>query len=325
MSSFPLDLHAASPAAERSIAVIIPCFNEALTIGAVVREFRQQLPEAVIYVFDNNSSDATVEAAKEAGAIVHFEHRQGKGFVVQSMFRRVDADIYIMVDGDATYPAPAVRQLLQPVLDDRADMVVGSRLLPGSQSEFRLVNRVGNRLFVHALRRIFDARLTDLLSGYRVFTRRCVERLPLFSGGFDTEIEMTMRALQHGMRIVEVPVDLTNRPHGSHSKIHVLRDGVVIFTSMLAMFRDYKPLAFFGTIGLILVALALVPGSIVIVQYLQTGLIRRIPSAILAVGLGLSGLITIVVGVILHTIAQRFRELEFHIDRVARRASRGRE
>ena len=136
---------------------------------------------------------------------------------------------------------------------------------------------------------------------------------------------MTMRALQHGMRIVEVPVDLMNRPPGSLSKIHVVRDGVVIFTSMLAMFRDYKPLAFFGTIGLILVALSLVPGSIVIVQYLQTGLIRRIPSAILAVGLGLSGLITVVVGVILHTIAQRFRELEFHIDRVARRARRGRE
>lgn len=305
--------------------MVIPCYNEALTIGSVVRAFRENLPEAMVYVFDNNSTDATVDVAREAGAIIHFEHRQGKGFVVQSIFREVDADIYIMVDGDATYPATAVRQLLEPVLDGRADMVVGSRLHPGAQSEFRFLNRFGNQLFVHALRRIFDARLTDLLSGYRVFTRRCAERLPLFGGGFETEIEITMRALQHGMRIVEVPVDLTNRPHGSHSKIHVLRDGLLILTSMLALFRDYKPLSFFGTIGLMLVGLSLVPGSIVIVQYLQTGLIHRLPSAILAVGLGLSGLITIVVGVILHTIAQRFRELEFHIDRVARGAQRDRE
>lgn len=311
-------LPAAFPKKAPKIAVLIPCLNEATTVGAVIRAFRQELPEAEIYVFDNNSTDATAEIARAEGARVHFERRQGKGYVVQSMFRKVRADVYVMVDGDATYPATAVRSLIEPILDDRADMVVGSRLHASAQSDFRALNRFGNQAFVFALARIFDARLTDLLSGYRAFNSRFVERLPLFSGGFDTEIEMTVRALQQRLRIEEVPVDLSQRPAGSNSKIHIVRDGVLILTSMLALFRDYKPLSFFGAIGLVLIAMGLIPGGIVINQFLDTGLIHRIPSAILAVGLTLSGLMAIVVGIILHTVAQRFRELEFHIDSVAR-------
>lgn len=322
MSLSPQDLAPPFPRPAPKIAVLIPCLNEAITIGKVVNDFREQLPEAEIFVFDNNSTDGTAEIARQAGATICFEPRQGKGYVVQSMFRMVQADVYVMVDGDATYPADAVRRLIQPILEDRADMVVGSRLHSGARSDFRALNRIGNQAFVFALARIFNAHLTDLLSGYRAFNRRAVERLPLFSGGFDTEIEMTVRALQHHLRIEEIPVDLCHRPAGSTSKIHIVRDGLLLSGSMLALFRDYKPLSFFGVIGLVLIGLGLIPGTIVIRQFLETGLIHRLPSAILAVGMILSGLMSMVAGIILHTIAQRFRELEFHIDSVARQMHR---
>jgi len=302
---------------ERRIAVLIPCHNEELTIEQVVSAFRAELPQASVYVFDNNSTDRTVEIAREAGAIIVYEKRQGKGNVVQTMFRSVDADVYIMVDGDDTYPAEAVHRLIEPILADDADMVIGSRLQKNTRSEFRALNRFGNRFYLFVLHRIFNVKITDLLSGYRAFNRRFVAGTPLFGGGFETEAEMTIRAMQRRFRVVEVPIDLRSRPEGSHSKIRVVRDGIVILKSMLALFRDYKPLSFFGFIGLILIGLGLVPGTIVAVEYFRTGLVGRFPSAILAVGLVLSGLISIVVGIILHTIAQRFRELDFHLQSLA--------
>ncbi len=300
--------------ASLQIAVLIPCRSEALTIGRVIDDFRKELPRAAIYVFDNNSTDGSADEVRRAGAQIMYERRQGKGHVVRSMFRRVKADVYVMVDGDGTYPASAVRDLIQPIINGEADMVIGSRLHEDSRSEFRWLNLAGNRLFCWFLARIFNQGVGDLLSGYRAFSRRFVAGTPLFAGGFDTEAEMTIRALARGLRIVEIPVDLSPRPPGSHSKIRVVRDGLVILRSMLALFRDYKPLSFFGAIGLFLIALGFVPGTIVIVQYLRTGLIFRIPSAILAVGLTLSGLIFIVVGIILHVIAQRFRELDFQLE-----------
>lgn len=299
------------------VAVLIPCHNEELTIRQVVSAFRTELPDARIYVFDNNSSDRTAEVAEEAGAIVMYEPRQGKGNVVQSMFRVVDADIYVMVDGDDTYPADAVQRLIAPIADDSADMVIGSRLQHGTQSDFRALNRFGNRMYLFVLYRIFGVRITDLLSGYRAFNRRFVRGTPLFGGGFETEAEMTIRAMQRRFRVVEVPVDLRSRPEGSHSKIRIVRDGTIILQSMLALFRDYKPLSFFGAVGLILIALGFVPGTMVIVEYIRTGLIGRMPSAILAVGIVLTGFISILVGIILHTIAQRFRELDAHIQTIA--------
>jgi glycosyltransferase involved in cell wall biosynthesis len=309
------------------IAVLIPCHNEELTIGRVVMSFREQLPTAEIYVFDNNSTDETPRLAREAGATVMYEHRQGKGNVVQTMFRTVNADVYVMVDGDDTYPADAVHTLIAPVLDERADMVIGSRLQDGSRSEFRALNRLGNRLYIFVLTRMFGVRLSDLLSGYRAFSRRFVAGTPLFGGGFETEAEMTIRAVQRRFRVVEVSVDLRSRPQGSASKIRIVRDGVVILKSMLALFRDYKPLAFFGAVGLVLIGCGLIPGVIVILEFMRTGLIGRIPSAILAVGIILSGLISIVVGIILHTIAQRFRELDVSLqalaDQLRRAGNRG--
>jgi glycosyltransferase involved in cell wall biosynthesis len=323
VTTAPATRERVSPSRSMRIAVLIPCHNEEMTIERVVNGFRSELPSAQIYVFDNNSSDRTVEVAKAAGAIVMHEPRLGKGNVVQSMFREVDSDVYIMVDGDDTYPAEAVHRLIAPILDGTADMVIGSRMQQGNRSEFRALNRFGNWMYLFVLRGMFGRGLTDLLSGYRAFNRRFVTGTPLFGGGFETEAEMTIRAVTRRFRVQEVPVDLRSRPEGSRSKIRILRDGTVILKSMFALFRDYKPLAFFGSIGVFLVLLALAPGIWVISDFLKTGTIERLPSAILAVGLVLSGLISIVMGVILHVIAQRFRELQASLQMIADELRRG--
>jgi glycosyltransferase involved in cell wall biosynthesis len=295
------------------IAVLVPCYNEEITIGQVVTDFRAVLPQADIYVFDNNSTDQTVEEARRAGATVFHERRQGKGFVVQAMFSNVDADVYVMVDGDGTYPPAAVSRLIAPVLGGEADMVVGSRLHAESKSQFKQANRWGNRLVLAVLNTIFKVRLTDILSGYRAFSRRFVKNLPLFGGGFEIETELTIKAVARAYRIVEVPIDLVHRPKGSHSKIRFVQDGAIILNTILALFRDYKPLTFFGVIGLVFFLLGLIPGVIVIIEFLNTGLVLRLPSAVLAVGLVLCGLLSITIGLILHSIARRSQELEYQL------------
>lgn len=297
----------------RNVAVLIPCYNEELTVGAVVRQFRETLPEADIYVFDNNSTDRTIEEARAAGALVVREGRQGKGYVVQSMFYRVDADVYVMVDGDATYDPKAVRALLAPVLDGEADMVVGSRLHGESASEFRALNRMGNRMFLAVLNGIFDVRLTDILSGYRAFSRDFVKNVPLFAAGFQIEVELTIKALERGYRIVEVPTNLISRPEGSFSKIKHFHDGVLILAMIMSLFRDYKPLTFFGGLGILLFGAGLIFGAPVILEFFKTGLVPRLPSAVLAVGFVLSGLLTMAVGLVLHTTVRRFQELEHQL------------
>lgn len=299
------------------IAILVPCYNEEATVGEVVKAFRHELPAASIYVVDNNSTDRTVERAVAAGAILLREPRQGKGFVVQSMFRRVDADVYVMVDGDATYPANAVHQLIAPVLKGEADMVVGSRLRPGLQSEFRELNRWGNRLVLALLNSIFKVKLTDILSGYRAFNRKFVKGVPLFGGGFEIETELTIKAIARGLRIAEIPTVLTARPEGSHSKINFFRDGTIILNTLLALFRDYKPLTFFGSVGVLLVLLALVPGLMAVVESISRGTAVRLPLAVLATGLGLCGLLSLTVGLILHSIARRSQNLEYQLEMLA--------
>jgi glycosyltransferase involved in cell wall biosynthesis len=294
-------------------AILIPCYNEELTIGQVVRDFRAEIPGAEIYVFDNNSTDRTAELAREAGAQVVYERRQGKGFVVQSMFCQVEADVYVMVDGDGTYPAGEVHKLIQPILLGEAEMVVGSRLMEASDSEFRLLNRLGNGFFLEVINFIFKVKLSDVLSGYRAFNREFVKSIPVFGGGFETEVELTIKALARGYRITEVPVRLTSRPEGSFSKIRIVQDGLVILNTILTLFRDYKPLTFFGGMGLFLIVLGFVPGVVVIVEFIKTGLVPRLPSAVLAVGLVLSGMLLFVVGLVLHTITRRFQELEHQL------------
>lgn len=299
-----------------SIAILIPCYNEELTVAGVIADFHEQLPHATIYVFDNNSTDRTAEIARRAGAVVLQERRQGKGFVVQSMFRMIEADVYVMVDGDATYPASEVRHLIAPLQRGEADMVVGSRLHTESNSTFRSLNLLGNQIFLSTLNSIFRVRMTDILSGYRAFSREFVKTVPLVGGGFEVETELTIKALEAGFRVAEVPVNLTTRPEGSCSKIRPFHDGLRILGTIFALFRDYKPLTFFGTLALILLGLGLIPGVVVIVEYLTTGAVYRVPSAILAVGAVLLGMLMFTAGLILHSMTRRIRELEYQLRRM---------
>lgn len=300
-------------AKRQRIAVVIPCYNEELTIAHVVAQFRAELPDAAIYVFDNNSTDRTVELALGAGARVRHELRRGKGYVVQSIFRQVDADVYVIVDGDGTYPSAAVHDLIAPVLARKADMVVGSRLHALSESEFEPVNRWGNRLVLGLLRAIFGVRLTDILSGYRAFDRRFAKNLALFGGGFEIETELTIKAVARGYRILEVPVNLTARPEGSHSKIHLFRDGMLILTTILTLFRDYKPLTFFGSLGLVCMITAALSALPVISDYLRTGLVGHLAFAVLALGVGFAGMLLITIGLLLHSIARRSQEMDYQL------------
>jgi glycosyltransferase involved in cell wall biosynthesis len=303
------------------VVILIPCFNEELTIASVISRFHDELPEARIYVFDNNSTDQTVARARENGAIILHERRQGKGFVVQRMFRDINADIYVMVDGDGTYPAASVHALLEPVMIGDADMVIGSRLDPSSQSQFGLMNWLGNYFFLFLTRTLFDARIKDMLSGYRVFGRNIVKQLPLLSSGFEIETELTIKALERGYRVIELPVHLSNRPPGSYSKIRHVQDGLLILKMIFSLARDYKPLTVFGTIGLLFVAASLVPGTSLVLEFTRTGLVSRIPSAILTAALALSGLISGMVGLVLHTIARRFQELDLQMRVLGRELS----
>lgn len=299
-------------APDAGVAVLIPCYNEELTIAEVVRQFREELPGAEICVFDNNSSDRTAEVARQAGAEVFFERRQGKGYVVQSMFRKIKADIYVIVDGDGTYPASAVSRLIEPVQRREADMVIGSRLARTSKSHFRFLNRFGNRFFLVLLQFIFGVRLTDLLSGYRCFSRRLVRGLPLFGGGFETEAEMTVKALQRGFTIIEVPVDLKERPKGSHSKIRLVQDGLVILNCMLVLLRDYKPLTFFGGLGAVLLLAGAIPAVMAGIQFSRTGSLSPMEVLWGVILLG-AGSAACTVGLVLHSITRRFQELDSQI------------
>jgi hypothetical protein len=229
------------------------------------------------------------------------------------MFAQVEADVYIMVDGDDTYPAGEVHKLMEPILLGKAEMVVGSRLMPSSDSEFRLLNKLGNGFFLRVINFILKVKLSDVLSGYRVFSRQFVKNIPVFGGGFETEVELTVKALARGYRITELPVRLTARPEGSFSKIRIVHDGFVILNTIISLVRDYKPLTFFGGMGLVVIVLGFVPGIVVIVEFIKTGLVPRLPSAVLAVGLVLSGMLLLVVGILLHTITRRFQELEHQL------------
>jgi Glycosyl transferase family 2 len=223
-----------------------------------------------------------------------------------------------MVDGDATYSPSEVHRLIAPILNDEADMVVGSRMHAESKSDFKRLNRFGNRVFLSVINYIFKVKLTDILSGYRAFSRKFVSEIALFGGGFEIETELTIRALGRGYRIVEVPADLGARPEGSHSKIKIVSDGLLILNTILALFRDYKPLTFFGSLGLLFIFAGLIPGTVVIVEFIQTGLVPRFPSAILAVGLVLCGVLLILAGLIVHTIVRRFQEFDHSLRVMAR-------
>lgn len=297
-----------SASASPSIAVLIPCYNEAPTITKVVGDFRRELPNATIYVYDNNSRDDTATLARAAGAIVATERRQGKGFVIQSMFRDVIADVYIMVDGDDTYPAASVHDLLRPVLAGEADLAVGNRLVEFEKGSYRGLHVFGNHLVVKSINFIFKAKMQDVMSGYRAFSRRLVQSVPAISRGFEVETELTLQTLYRNLLIVEIPIHYGTRPEGSFSKLSTFRDGAKVLLKIVDIFKAYRPLLFFGLIGALFAIAGLALGSIPISEYIATGRIARFPTAILAAALEIMAFVSISCGVVLDSINHHFRE-----------------
>ncbi|MEC4183333.1 glycosyltransferase family 2 protein [Adlercreutzia sp. R21] len=310
-ASNPEATAAAVEAARRGegVAVLIPCYNEAPTIAKVVRDFREAMPEAVVYVYDNNSSDGTAELAAEAGAVVRRESRQGKGNVVRSMFRDVEADYYLMVDGDDTYPAGAAGDLVAPIAADEADMTVGDRLSNGSygKENDRPFHGFGNDLVRWLIRLIYGYSFDDVMTGYRAFSRAFVKTMPVMSGGFQVETEVSIWAVDRRWRVADVPVDYRDRPEGSVSKLSTVGDGMLVLAAIASLFRDYRPMAFFGWLALVLAALGLLAGVPVVAEYLDTGLVARLPSAVLAVALVLCAALSLTAGLILDTVARSHR------------------
>jgi glycosyltransferase involved in cell wall biosynthesis len=291
------------------IAVLVPCFNEEVTIAKVVHDFRQQLPTATVYVYDNNSSDDTAEIAASAGAVVVREKRQGKGFVMASMFEDIDADVYVLVDGDDTYPADKVRALIRPIVEEEADMVVGTRLVEHDDQSFCPLHIFGNALVVRLVNMVFNSHLTDIMSGYRAFNRGFVKEVPLVSKGFEVETQMTLQALYYDFVIAEVPIHYGRRPEGSHSKLRTFSDGAKVLLKIFDIFKDYRPLRFFLAIAALMCSLGLLIGSVPIVEFIGTGKILHFPSAVLASGVMVIAVIAAAIGIILDSINHRLREL----------------
>lgn len=292
------------------IAVLVPCYNEELTIEKVIKDFKKELPEAEIYVYDNNSKDKTAEIAKKAGAIVRTENRQGKGNVVRTMFREIDADIYVMVDGDDTYPVEFVHELIKPVRDDEADMVIGDRLSNGTyQQEIKKnFHEFGNNLVRGSINLLFNNKLKDIMTGYRVFNKIFVKNMPVMSPKFELETEMTLFALDKKFRIKEIPIVFRERPEGSESKINTVSDGIKVIKTIIKMFKDHKPLRFFTIIAMILLVIGVIIGTPVLIEFFNTHYITKVPSAILATGIVTLAVIAEQCGVILHTIVKQHRE-----------------
>lgn len=294
-----------------SIAVLIPCYNEAITIAKVIDDFKRELPEATIYVYDNNSSDDTAEIARKHGAIVRREPRQGKGNVVRSMFREIDADYYIMVDGDDTYPAEAARNLIAPLESGEADMTVGDRLSNGSYGDEndRAFHGFGNNLVRWLIKAIYGYAFDDVMTGYRAFNRVFVKTMPVLSSGFQIETELSIHAVDKRWKIVDVPIEYRDRPEGSESKLSTFGDGAKVLMAIASLFKEYRPLAFFGWFALLFLILGLAAGIPVIAEYISTEYITKIPSAILAVGLVFCGVISLASGAILDTVAKSNRKM----------------
>ena len=292
------------------IAILIPCFNEELTIGKVIDDFRGALPKADIYVCDNNSTDDTVAVSNKHDAIVKKEFRQGKGSVVRAMFKQVDADIYVMVDGDDTYPVDCIDQLLQPVIEGYADMVVGDRHSAGfyQAENKRNLHGFGNNLVKTLINFLFRSDLKDIMSGLRVFNKEFVKLISINSDGFEVETEMTLHALDKKYRIIEVPISYKDRPEGSYSKLNTISDGIRVIKTIFWVFKDYKPLYFFGVMSLFFFFLSMVIGTPVVVEFVQTGYINKVPSAILSTGLMLISVLSLFSAFILDTMVKQHRE-----------------
>ncbi|NUR14592.1 MAG: glycosyltransferase [Bradyrhizobium sp.] len=295
--------------AQLRIAVLVPCYNEEAAVAAVVADFRKALPSAAIYVYDNNSRDRTAAVAREAGAIVRSERRQGKGHVVRRMFADVEADVYVLVDGDATYDAPSAPGMIDRLLDDHLDMVVGLRV-DQVQAAYRLGHRTGNRMLTGFLASTFGHAFKDILSGYRVFSRRFVKSFPVLSDGFEIETELAVYALELSLPVAEVETPYYARPEGSFSKLNTWRDGFRILGTILKLYRSERPLRFFTGIGILLAMVSVILAIPIVITFIETGLVPRLPTAVLSMGLMIMALLSLSSGLVLDTVTRGRREMK---------------
>ncbi len=293
-----------------SIAVLIPCYNEAKTIEKVIQDYRAALPEATIYVYDNNSTDDTAQLAAAAGAVVRAEYRQGKGNVIRSMFREIEADCYLMIDGDDTYPAEHAREMCELVVNKKADMVIGDRLSSTYFTENkRPFHNMGNRIVRGLINFIFQAKVQDIMTGYRAFSHSFVKTFPVLSKGFEIETEMTIHSLDKNFLLQEVPVSYRDRPAGSESKLNTYRDGFRVLKTIGRLFKEYKPAGFFSLFAALFFAVSLVFGIPVFVEYFSTGLVLRFPTLIFAGFMLVVALLLLICGLILDVIVKKHRQL----------------
>lgn len=295
---------------DKKIAVLIPCYNEAVTIEKVIKDYKKALPNADIYVYDNNSTDGTDKIAKKAGAIVRYEYRQGKGNVIRTMFREIDADCYLMIDGDDTYPSENAKEMCDLVLYGRADMVIGDRLSSTYFSENkRPFHNFGNRIVRFLINFLFKNKVKDIMTGYRAFSKEFVKGFPVLSKGFEIETEMTIHAVDKNFKLVEVPVDYRDRPEGSVSKLNTYSDGIKVIRMIATLFKEYKPFYFFGLFALLFLILALIFGIPVVVEYFKIGLVPRFPTLIVASIFLVLSMLFWITGIILEVIVKKHKQL----------------
>ena len=293
-----------------TIAVLIPCYNEAKTIAKVVRDYRAVLPEADIYVYDNNSTDHTDDIAREAGAIVRYEYRQGKGNVIRSMFREIDADCYLMIDGDDTYPAENAREMVDLVLERKVDMVVGDRLSATYYTENkRPFHNLGNRLVKGLVNTLFKGSVSDIMTGYRAFSYQFVKSFPVLSKGFEIETEMTIHALDKNLSVQSVQVEYRDRPADSPSKLNTYSDGMKVLRTIVRLYKEYRPMSFFGLLAALMALVSVILFIPIFAEYLHTGLVPRFPTLIVCGVMGTMALLLWVCGLILDTVAKKHRQL----------------
>ena len=292
------------------IAILIPCYNESKTIEKVVKDYKKALPEADIYVYDNNSTDGTAEIAKEAGAIVKYEYRQGKGNVIRSMFRQIDADCYLMVDGDDTYPAEDARKMCDLVLEGKADMVVGDRLSSTYFTENkRPFHNFGNRIVRFLINKLFKNKIKDIMTGYRAFSYEFAKTFPVLSKGFEIETEMTIHAVDKNFMIQEMPVTYRDRPEGSVSKLNTYKDGFKVLKLIATLFKEYKPFFFFNIVAILLAIISLIFVVPVFQEYFRTGLVLKFPTLIVGGFIMVAAILSFICGVILDVIVKKHKQL----------------
>ena len=300
------------------IAVLIPCYNEAQTIAKVVSDARNALPEAVVYVYDNNSTDDTVKLATEAGAVVRHEYKQGKGNVIRRMFREIEAECYLMIDGDDTYPLDCAKEMVDKVLERHADMVVGDRLSSTYFTENkRPFHNFGNSLMKVGINSLFHSDIKDIMTGYRAFSYEFVKTFPVFSKGFEIETEMTIHAVNYNMQVENVVVEYRDRPKGSVSKLNTYSDGIRVIRKMLQLYKNYKPLKFFGLLGLLLIIVAGILMIPIVAEYFRTGLVPRFPTLIICGFMVLAGIQSFFTGMMLEVMAAKDKkDFEYRLARV---------